>query len=112
MALTIDEQGMAKTAERKLQIARRLVELAAEYDLCPEDLVIDDLTFTLATGEEIYRDSAIQTLEGIRLIKELPGVHTSLGVSNVSFGLSPASRKVLNRYSSIMRLKPGSTWRL
>ena len=97
MALTIDEQGMAKTAERKLQIARRLVELAAEYDLRPEDLVIDDLTFTLATGEEIYRDSAIQTLEGIRLIKkELPGVHTSLGVSNVSFGLSPASRKVLN----------------
>ncbi len=97
MALTIDEQGMAKTAERKLQIARRLVELAAEYDLRPEDIVIDDLTFTLATGEEIYRDSAIQTLEGIRLIKmELPGVHTSLGVSNVSFGLSPNSRKVLN----------------
>ena len=97
MALTIDEEGMAKTAERKLQIARRLVELAAEYELRPEDIVIDDLTFTLATGEEIYRDSAIQTLEGIRLIKkELPGVHTSLGVSNVSFGLSPASRKVLN----------------
>jgi len=97
MALTIDEQGMAKTAERKLQIARRLVELAAEYDLRPEDIVIDDLTFTLSTGEEIYRDSAIQTLEGIRLIKkELPGVHTSLGVSNVSFGFSPASRKVLN----------------
>ncbi|HOZ38662.1 MAG TPA: methionine synthase [Anaerolineaceae bacterium] len=97
MALTIDEEGMAKTAERKLQIARRLVELAAEYDLRPEDIVIDDLTFTLATGEEIYRDSAIQTLEGIRLIKkELPGVHTSLGVSNVSFGFSPASRKVLN----------------
>jgi len=97
MALTIDEEGMAKTAERKLEIARRLVELAAEYDLRPEDLVIDDLTFTLSTGEEIYRDSAIHTLEGIRLIKkELPGVHTSLGVSNVSFGLSPASRKVLN----------------
>ena len=97
MALTIDEEGMAKTAEAKLQIARRLVELAAEYDLRPEDIVIDDLTFTLATGEEIYRDSAIETLEGIRQIKkELPGVHTSLGVSNVSFGLSPASRKVLN----------------
>ena len=97
MALTIDEEGMAKTAERKLQIARRLVELAAEYDLRPEDIVIDDLTFTLSTGEEIYHDSAIQTLEGIRLIKkELPGVHTSLGVSNVSFGFSPASRKVLN----------------
>jgi len=97
MALTIDEQGMAKTAERKLQIARRLVDLAAEYDLRHEDIVIDDLTFTLATGEEIYRGSAIETLEGIRLIKkELPGVHTSLGVSNVSFGLSPASRKVLN----------------
>ena len=97
MALTIDEQGMAKTAERKLQIAQRIVTLAAEYELRPEDIVIDDLTFTLATGEEIYRDSAIETLEGIRRIKaELPGVHTSLGVSNVSFGLSPASRKVLN----------------
>ena len=97
LGLTIDEEGMAHTAERKLQIARRLVELAAEYDLRPEDLVIDDLTFTLSTGEEIYRDSAIQTLEGIRLIKkELLGVHTSLGVSNVSFGFSPASRKVLN----------------
>ena len=97
MALTIDEQGMAKTAEQKLQIACRLVTLAEEYELIPEDIVIDDLTFTLSTGEEIYRDSAIQTLEGIRLIKkELPGVHTSLGVSNVSFGFSPASRKVLN----------------
>jgi len=97
LGLTIDEEGMARTAERKLQIARRLVELAAEYDLRPEALVIDDLTFTLSPGEEIYRDSAIQTLEGIRLIKkELPRVHTSLGVSNVSFGFSPASRKVLN----------------
>lgn len=97
MALTIDEQGMAKTVERKLEISRRLVALAAEFGLRPEDLVIDDLTFTLSTGEEIYRDSAIATLEGIRRIKkELPGVHTSLGVSNVSFGFSPNSRKVLN----------------
>lgn len=97
MALTIDEQGMARTAERKLEISRRLVNLAAEYGLRPEDIVIDDLTFTLSTGEEIYRDSAVATLEGIRLIKkELPGVHTSLGVSNVSFGFSPNSRKVLN----------------
>jgi len=97
LALTIDEVGMAREAERKLEIAKRLVALAAEYDLRPEDIVIDDLTFTLATGEEIYRDSAVATLEGIRLIKkELPGVHTSLGVSNISFGFSPASRKVLN----------------
>jgi len=111
LGLTIDEEGMARTAERKLQIARRLVELAAEYDLRPEDIVIDDLTFTLSTGEEIYRDSAVQTLEGIRLIKkELPGVHTSLGVSNVSFGfLLPRARYSIV-FSSIMLLKPGSIW--
>jgi len=57
----------------------------------------DDLTFTLATGEEVYRNSAMETLRGITLIKKsLTGVHTSLGISNVSFGLSPASRKVVN----------------
>ncbi|MGB4595750.1 MAG: methionine synthase [Anaerolineaceae bacterium] len=98
MALTIDEQGMAKTAERKLEVAKRIHDLAVnEYRLAPSDLVFDDLTFTLATGEAEFRDSAIETLKGIELIKrELPGVRTSLGVSNVSFGLSPVSRKVLN----------------
>ena len=98
LCLTIDEEGMAKTGERKLAVAQRLMRLAQdEFDLRAQDLVFDDLTFTLATGEEAYRDSALETLRGIRLIKQhIPGAHTSLGVSNVSFGLSPASRKVLN----------------
>ena len=98
LCLTIDETGMAKTAERKSTVAKRLADLAVnDYGLRLEDLVFDDLTFTLATGEEAYRDSAIETLKGLTLIKEqLPGAHTSLGVSNVSFGLSLASRKVLN----------------
>ncbi len=98
LALTIDEQGMAKTAERKLEVAQRIYDLAVNTcGLKAQDLVFDDLTFTLATGEEIYRKSAMETLKGLTLIKQaLPGVHTSLGVSNVSFGLSPASRKVVN----------------
>ena len=96
--LTIDEQGMAKTAERKLEIAKRLYTIAVdEHGLRPEDLVYDALTFTLATGSEEFSRSAIETLEGIRRIKaEIPGVFTSLGVSNVSFGLSPNARGVIN----------------
>lgn len=96
--LTIDEQGMAKSAERKLEVAKRLYHIAVdEFGLRSEDLVFDDLTFTLATGSEEFNRSAIDTLEGIRLIKaELPGVLTSLGVSNVSFGLAPNARGVIN----------------
>ena len=98
IALTIDEAGMAKTAARKLEIARRLYTIATEeYQINPGDLVFDALTFTLATGDAEYLDSAKETLEGIRAIKrELPGVLTSLGVSNVSFGLNPAARAVIN----------------
>jgi 5-methyltetrahydrofolate--homocysteine methyltransferase len=98
IALTIDEEGMAKTAERKLDVARRIHEICTEeYGLRPEDLVFDALTFTLATGDPEFTRSAIETIEGIRLIeRELPGVLTVLGVSNVSFGLNPAARKVLN----------------
>ncbi|HMD88005.1 MAG TPA: vitamin B12 dependent-methionine synthase activation domain-containing protein, partial [Anaerolineaceae bacterium] len=98
IALTIDEQGMAKTASRKLEIARRIHDIAVnEHDLRPYDLVFDDLTFTLATGDPEFNQSAQETLDGIRLIKsELPGVLTSLGISNVSFGLLPAARAVLN----------------
>jgi 5-methyltetrahydrofolate--homocysteine methyltransferase len=98
IVLTIDEQGMAKTAGRKLEIARRIYHMAVdEYGLRPSDLVYDALTFTLATGEAEFNRSAIETLEGIRSIKaELPGVLTSLGVSNVSFGLTPPARAVLN----------------
>ena len=98
LVLTIDEKGMAKTAADKLAVARRIVGIAVdEIGLPPEALVFDTLTFTLATGDAEFANSAIETLEGIRLVKqELPGVLTSLGVSNVSFGLSPAARPVLN----------------
>ena len=98
VALTIDEQGMAKTAERKLEVARRIYDIATrEYGLEPDALIFDALTFTLATGEPEFRRSALETIEGIRLIKrELPGVLTILGISNVSFGLAPHARAVLN----------------
>ncbi len=98
IALTIDEQGMAKTADRKVEIARRIYHMALdEFGLRPQDLVFDDLTFTLATGDPEFSNSAIETLEGIRRIKEeLPGVLTSLGLSNVSFGLSQPARAALN----------------
>lgn len=98
IVLTIDENGMAKTADRKLDIARRIYDIAVnEHGLRPCDLVYDDLTFTLATGDPEYSDSAAETIEGIKRIKAaLPGVLTSLGVSNVSFGLTPPARAVLN----------------
>jgi len=98
ICLTIDEQGMAKTARRKLEVARRIHQIAVgEFGLRPQDLVFDDLTFTLATGDPEFSRSAIETIEGIKLIKaELPGVLTSLGVSNVSFGLQPNARAVIN----------------
>jgi 5-methyltetrahydrofolate--homocysteine methyltransferase len=96
--LTIDEEEMAKTVERKLEIAKRIHEIAVgEVGLKPEALVFDTLTFPLSTGDPEFNDSAIATLESIKRIKEeLPGVFTSLGVSNVSFGLSKAARLVLN----------------
>ena len=98
IALTIDEAGMAKTAERKLEVAKRLHELACgEHGLDPQLLIFDCLTFTLTTGEQEWRGSAVETIEGIRVIKaSIPHVKTSLGVSNVSFGISPGARAVLN----------------
>jgi 5-methyltetrahydrofolate--homocysteine methyltransferase len=98
IVLTIDESGMAKTAARKLEVARRIYEIAVtEHDLRPEALVFDALTFTLATGDPEFANSAIETMQGIRLIKQnLPGVLASLGVSNLSFGLAPQARPVLN----------------
>ena len=98
VALTIDERGMAKSREQKLEVARRLYALAVdEYGMDPGDLIIDPLTFTLGSGDEEFRGSAVETLEALKLIKaELPGVMTILGVSNVSFGLNPAARHVLN----------------
>jgi len=98
VALTIDETGMAKTRERKLEVARRIYDIVTtEFGLPPGALIFDDLTFTLSTGDAEFIDSAVETIEGIRLIKrELPGVLTSLGVSNVSFGLKPPARAALN----------------
>ncbi len=99
VALTIDDViGMAKTGEEKLGIATKIHDIVCgEYGLDPGSLIFDALTFTLATGEEEYRFSGAATIEGIRLIKQhLPGVFTSLGVSNVSFGLGSAARATLN----------------
>jgi len=98
VALTIDQVGMAKTRDRKLDVARAIHDIVVgEYGLAPEDLIFDDLTFTLATGDAEWINSAVETIEGIKAIKrELPGVYTSLGVSNVSFGLAAEARAVLN----------------
>lgn len=98
VALTIDEEGMAMTAEKKLEVARRIHAIAVdEMGLRPQDILFDPLTFTVGAGDETLRDAAVQTMEGIRLIKrELPGCLTTLGLSNISFGLSAASRRILN----------------
>ena len=98
IVLTIDENGMAKTREKKLEVAKRIYDIAVnDHGLRPEDLVYDALTFTLATGDEEFVNSAIETIEGIRLIKQnLPGVMASLGVSNLSFGFAPHARPPLN----------------
>jgi 5-methyltetrahydrofolate--homocysteine methyltransferase len=98
IALTIDEVGMAKTADRKVEIAKRIKEIACdEHGLDPELLIFDLLTFTLTTGDDEWKPSAIETIEGIRRLKqEVPQVKTSLGVSNVSFGVGQPARAVLN----------------
>jgi 5-methyltetrahydrofolate--homocysteine methyltransferase len=98
IALTIDEVGMAKTAERKLEVAKRIAEYCCdEHGLDRDALIFDCLTFTLTTGDPEWRPSAVATIEGIRTIKtELEGVQTSLGVSNVSFGVGLPARSVLN----------------
>ncbi|MBM9403558.1 methionine synthase [Gluconacetobacter azotocaptans] len=98
VALTIDEVGMAKTAEDKLRIATRLVEFACDRHGLPQsDLMIDPLTFTIGTGVEDDRKLGAWTLEGIRLIRaRFPDIQIVLGLSNISFGLNPAARAVLN----------------
>ncbi|HEX8929852.1 MAG TPA: homocysteine S-methyltransferase family protein, partial [Actinomycetota bacterium] len=98
VALLIDEEGQARDVDWKLRIAHRIHDLAVDkHGLQPEDLVFDALTFPLGSGQEDLRGDAVATLEAIRRIKaELPGVRTILGVSNVSFGLAPAARQVLN----------------
>jgi 5-methyltetrahydrofolate--homocysteine methyltransferase len=111
IALTIDEVGMAKTPEDKLRIARRLVEFACDkYGLPQSDLMIDPLTFTIATGNEDDRKLGQWTLEGIRMIRdEFPDIQIILGLSNISFGLNPAARHVLNSVFLDHAVKAGMT---
>jgi len=98
VALTIDEEGQARDAEWKLRIARRLIkDLKDNWDMNVGDILIDCLTFPIATGQEETRKDGIETINAIRQLKtEFPDVQTTLGVSNVSFGLNPAARVVLN----------------
>ena len=97
IALTIDEPGMAKTAQRKVEIARRLVAFAEAHGLPRHDLLIDPLTFTICTGNEDDRRLGLETLDGIeRIAAEFPEIQIILGLSNISFGLNPAARHVLN----------------
>src|SRR6202521_4574467 len=98
IALTIDEDGMALTAEKKVAIAKRIHQLATEkYGIRSVDLIFDALTLPISTGQDDYRTAGLETLNAIRLIKqELPLVKTILGVSNISFGLNTYARRVLN----------------
>ena len=111
IALTIDEVGMAKMPEDKLRIAERLVDFACnQYGLPQSDLMIDPLTFTIATGMEDDRKLGAWTLEGIRLIREkFPDIQIILGLSNISFGLNPAARAVLNSVFLDHAVKAGMT---
>ena len=97
VVLTIDETGMALTADRKVEIAKRLVTFCEARGLKRGDLFIDTLTFTIGSGDETLRTAAMETIEAIKRIKQdIPGVRTILGLSNISFGLKAQSRKVLN----------------
>jgi 5-methyltetrahydrofolate--homocysteine methyltransferase len=111
IALTIDEVGMAKSAEDKLRIASRLVDFACtQYGLAQSDLMIDPLTFTIATGNEDDRKLGQWTLEGIRMIRDkFPDIQIILGLSNISFGLNPAARAVLNSVFLDHAVKAGMT---
>jgi 5-methyltetrahydrofolate--homocysteine methyltransferase len=97
VALTIDEKGMAKSAERKLEIAQRIYDLCAANGMKAQDIIFDALTFTLSTGNDEDRTLGLETLEAIKAIKDrFPGVRTILGVSNISFGFDPKIRRILN----------------
>ncbi|HET9698654.1 MAG TPA: homocysteine S-methyltransferase family protein, partial [Terriglobales bacterium] len=98
IALTIDEEGMALTADKKVAVAKRIYQLATEkYGIRPQDLIFDALTLPISTGQEDYRTAGIETLNAVKRIKEeLPLVSTLLGVSNISFGLATYPRRVLN----------------
>ncbi|MBE1237168.1 methionine synthase [Phaeovibrio sulfidiphilus] len=111
IALTIDEEGMAKSADDKLRIARRLYEFAVgRHHLPASDLLFDPLTFTICTGVEEDRTLGVETLEAIRRIRdEMPEVQIILGLSNISFGLKPAARAVLNSVFLDEAIKVGLT---
>jgi 5-methyltetrahydrofolate--homocysteine methyltransferase len=97
IAMCIGPKGMAKTPQEKLETAELLVETGKKYGLTEEHFIFDVLTFTLATGEAEFLDAGKNTLEGIRLVKQrFPSSFTTLGLSNVSFGLTPSARKILN----------------
>ncbi len=98
VALTIDEEGQARTAEHKVAVASRLIDdLTGQWGMLTGDIVVDCLTFPIATGQEETRRDGLETIEAIREVKRrYPDVQTTLGVSNVSFGLNPAARVVLN----------------
>ena len=111
IALTIDEEGMAKTVEQKVAVAKRLYDFAVnKFALAPSDLLFDPLTFTICTGNEDDRKLGLATLEGIeRIATELPECQIILGLSNISFGLNPAARHVLNSVYLDHALKRGLT---
>lgn len=97
VALTIDEDGMAKTAQKKVAIADRILAMTREYGLPDHDVFLDCLTFTLGSGDEEFRNAGVETLEAIKEVhRKYPQVNSILGVSNISFGLKPAARVVLN----------------
>ena len=97
IALCIGPNGMAKTPEQKLETAKLLYKSGKKYGLKIEQFIFDVLTFTLATGEEEFQNAGKNTLDGIRLVKEhFPNAFTTLGLSNISFGLSPQARRALN----------------
>ena len=98
VAMTIDEEGMTHTRERKLAVAERIAQIASdEYGVPAEALIFDVLTFPVTTGQEELRGAAVETIEGIRLVKaHIPGCFTTLGVSNLSFGVAPHARAALN----------------
>ncbi|TLQ46889.1 methionine synthase [Streptomyces marianii] len=98
IALTIDEEGQARTAEKKVEIAERLIEdLTSNWGILESDILVDTLTFTICTGQEESRKDGVATIEAIRELKRRhPDVQTTLGLSNISFGLNPAARILLN----------------
>ncbi|GAB90284.1 methionine synthase [Gordonia rhizosphera] len=98
VALTIDEEGQARTADWKVQVAERLIaDITGRWGLAEEDIIIDTLTFPISTGQEEVRRDGIETIEAIRRLHEShPDIHFTLGISNISFGLNPAARQVLN----------------